>query len=102
MRPPILRWKVVLGLLVIVIAAVSVGSALRPDAQHPGSAPVRIFYGHGMNSVPGGPTNGDFPPAITAHLWQNWCLMSKRMLRAHPNGPDAREWRQFVRACHRR
>lgn len=45
MRPPILHWKVFLGLLVVVVAGASVGSALHSDGM-----PHRSFYVYGVNA----------------------------------------------------
>jgi hypothetical protein len=45
MRPAILQWKVMLVLVVVVVAAVSLGSAL-----HSSQSSVRTFYVSGVNS----------------------------------------------------
>jgi hypothetical protein len=106
MHPPIRRWSVFLALGVVVIAAVSLGSALRPKPA--AARNVRVFYTSGLNSIPGsgsstpgvpsllrllyaaspggqGWTNR--PPAfhhVPAVAWHRYCTSLRAMLRRNP------------------
>ena len=101
MRPPILQWKVSLCLLVVVIAGASLGSALHSDGTPRGyirlddvTVPFHSLY---IYTHP-------LPNKMTPKMWHHFCLKSKEMLRAHPEGRAARELLK-VRAqvaCHHR
>jgi hypothetical protein len=56
MRPPILQWKIMVLLLAVVVAGVSLGSALHSDEGN-----VRIFYTQGINSPQSGGWTGYTP-----------------------------------------
>ncbi len=52
MQPPILQWKVSLALLVVVIAAVSIGSALHSTGTPHQTRPRLVFFGTGTRTDP--------------------------------------------------
>lgn len=51
MRPPILRWKVVIALVVVVVVGAALGSSLGPSGKAYSSSGVQYFLGSGMKSA---------------------------------------------------
>ena len=95
MRPPILQWKVSLGLLAIVIAGVSLGSALH-------STPPRTFYTYATITPQSGgrtsyPSQGRIQPIrIPANIPPQ---MQREMCASFKAEIPRREW---LSSCHKR